>query len=93
MPLYEYACDPCRIVYQTRHGLNEPRPERCPQCSSNLRRIYSAPMVNNGYGGPSEAKYAKVSESEEIAREAQLQKVYETLWLPAEVKHSPWDEH
>ncbi|MGH8245582.1 MAG: FmdB family zinc ribbon protein [Gammaproteobacteria bacterium] len=93
MPLYEYACDPCRVLYQTRHGINEPRPEHCPQCKGGLRRVYSAPMFNNGYSSPSEAKYAKVSETEEMAKEAQLQKVYETLWLPAEVKHSPWDEH
>ena len=39
MPLYEYACDACRVVYQTRHGVNEPRPERCPQCSGELRKV------------------------------------------------------
>ncbi|HWQ39483.1 MAG TPA: zinc ribbon domain-containing protein [Burkholderiales bacterium] len=93
MPLYEYACDSCRVIYQAWHGMNDPKPERCPRCTGGLRRVYSAPRVSNGYTSPSQAKYARISESEEIAREAELQKVYQTLWLPDQVKHSPWDEH
>jgi len=33
-----------------------------------------------------------LSASDEIAKEKELQKVYETIWVPPEVKHSPWDE-
>jgi len=29
---------------------------------------------------------------DEIAKEADMQKVYKTIWLPPEVKHSPWDD-
>jgi hypothetical protein len=43
------------------------------------------------HSSPTQAKYAKVSESDEIAKEKDLQKVYETIWIPPEVKHSPWD--
>ena len=39
-----------------------------------------------------EAKYANLSVSDEIAKEAELQKIYKTVWLPPEVKHSPWDD-
>jgi len=42
---------------------------------------------------PTEAKYARLSESDEIAKEKELQKVYQTIWIPPEVKHSPWDDH
>ena len=28
---------------------------------------------------------------EEIAKEQELQKVYERIWLPPPVQHSPWD--
>jgi len=42
---------------------------------------------------PTEAKYANLSANEEIAREKELQKVYETVWMPEDVKHSPWDRH
>jgi hypothetical protein len=43
------------------------------------------------FSSPTEAKYAKVSAREEIATEQELQKVYERIWLPPPVQHSPWD--
>jgi hypothetical protein len=72
--------------------MNEPGPEQCPKCSSALRKVISAPSLNTArYTSPTEAKYANLSESDEIKKEKQLQKVYETIWLPEDVKHSPWD--
>ena len=92
MPFYEYACDPCSVGYKTRHGMNGPGPEQCPKCSSALRKVISAPSLNTArYSSPTEAKYANLSESDEIKKEKQLEKVYETIWLPEDVKHSPWD--
>jgi putative FmdB family regulatory protein len=92
VPFYEYACDPCRVVYKTRHGINQPGPDGCPKCRSALRKVISAPSLNTArYTSPTEAKYANLSESDEIKKEKELQKVYETIWLPEDVKHSPWD--
>jgi putative FmdB family regulatory protein len=92
VPTYEYACDPCRVIYQTRHSISGPRPESCPTCHGSLRKVISAPNLNiKGYSSPTEAKYAKLSESDEIKKEQELQRVYQTVWLPEEVKHSPWD--
>ena len=94
MPIYEFACDPCRIVYQTKLRVDDPRPEACPTCGAGLRRMYSAPLLNTAnFTSPTEAKYAGLSASEEVAKENELQKVYRTIWLPEAVKHSPWDEH
>jgi putative FmdB family regulatory protein len=93
MPTYEYACDSCYTIYQTRHGINEPRPEACPECKTPLRKVLSAPSLNTRrFTSPTEAKYANLSVSDEIAQEAEMQKVYKTIWLPPEVKHSPWDD-
>ena len=92
MPFYEYACDPCEIVYKTRHAMSAPGPDKCPTCSSALRKVISAPSLNTRrFTSPTEAKYAKLSESDEVKKEAALQKVYQTIWLPEAVKHSPWD--
>ncbi|MBC8007435.1 MAG: zinc ribbon domain-containing protein [Prolixibacteraceae bacterium] len=92
MPTYEYACDGCRIIYQTRHGMNDPGLDNCPACASTLRKVLSAPSLNTGrHSSPTAAKYSKLSDSDEIAMEKDLQKVYETIWVPPEVKHSPWD--
>jgi hypothetical protein len=33
-----------------------------------------------------------MSDAEEIAREQALQKSYQTIWLPAPVKHNPWQD-
>jgi len=94
MPFYEYACDSCRVIYQTRHGIRAASPDACPQCHGELRKVLSAPGLNvHNYSSPTEAKYAKLSVSDEIAREKELQRVYQTVWLPEGVKHSPWDRH
>jgi len=94
LPLYEYACDSCRLIYQARHGVNAPRPEVCPRCNGELRKVLTAPSLNmRNHTSPTEAKYANLSANEEIAREKELQKVYETVWMPEDVKHSPWDRH
>jgi putative FmdB family regulatory protein len=93
MPTYEYACDPCLVIYRTRHGMNEPGPQTCGKCQGPLRKVLSAPSLNvRNYTSPTEAKYANLSVSDEIAKEKDLQKVYQTIWVPPEVKHSPWDE-
>jgi putative FmdB family regulatory protein len=70
MPLYEYECTPCLVVYETMHGMNDPAPDQCPKCGGSLRRKISAPRINRyNYSSPTEAKYAKVSAREEIAKE------------------------
>ena len=93
MPTYEYACDPCLVIYRTRHGMNEQGPQACSKCQGPLRKVISAPNLNvRNYTSPTQARYANLSESDEIAKEKALQKVYETIWVPPEVKHSPWDE-
>ena len=94
MPLYEYACDPCRVLYQTRHGMNDPPPATCARCSGSLRRVFSPPHLNlDNFSSPTAAKYARISDREEMAREATLQKDYQTIWLPPPVKHNPWEPH
>ena len=50
--------------------------------------MISAPSLNiHGYTSPTEAKYANLSVSDEIKKERSY-RVYETIWLPEEVKHS-----
>jgi len=93
VPTYEYACDACRIIYQTRHSISESGPSSCSECEGDLRKVLSAPNLNmSNHTSPTAAKYAKMSETEELARENELQKVYKTIWVPPEVKHSPWEE-
>jgi putative FmdB family regulatory protein len=93
MPVYEYECAPCHVVYEVRQGLNDSPLESCPRCGKGVSRLISAPNLNRGnHSSPTEAKYAKMSTREEIARERVLQRDYERIWLPPPVKHSPWEE-
>ena len=92
MPIYQYECATCRVVYETLHGMNDPPVERCPKCAGALARLLSAPRINRyNYSSPTEAKYAKVYPEHEVAKEKELQREYERIWLPPPVKHSPWD--
>jgi putative FmdB family regulatory protein len=93
MPVYEYECVPCRVVYEVRQGLHDAPLEICPRCQQGVSRLISAPNLNRGnHSSPTAAKYAKMSGREEIARERVLQKDFERIWLPPPVKHSPWEE-
>jgi putative FmdB family regulatory protein len=92
MPVYEYECPPCHVIYEVRHGIEDAPPEHCPRCRGGLARLISAPNLNRGnHSSPTAAKYAKLSARDEIAREKILQKDFERIWLPPPVKHSPWD--
>jgi putative FmdB family regulatory protein len=93
VPTYEYACDACLVIYQTRHSMKESGPTACQECKGALRKVLSAPSFNTAnHTSPTAAKYAKMSDAEEIARENELQKVYKSIWMPPEVKHSPWED-
>lgn len=93
MPTYDYQCEPCRMIYMVRHGMNDKPDIVCPKCEQTTVKMLSAPNLNTGgWTSPTEAKYSKISESDEIAMEKELQKNYEKIWLPPPVVHSPWDE-
>jgi putative FmdB family regulatory protein len=92
MPVYEYECTPCRVVYEVRQALTDASLETCPRCGSAVSRLISAPNLNRGnHSSPTAAKYARLSTRDELAREKVLQKDYERIWLPPPVKHSPWE--
>lgn len=93
MPFYEYACDPCLVVYKVRHGMNEAGPNECPKCKGELKKAMSAPaVVSRDFSSRTAAKYSTMSVTEELAREKELQRVFETIWMPSEIKHNPWEE-
>ena len=93
MPVYEYECARCRVIYEVRQGMSDPPLATCLRCTQPVHRIISAPNLNRyNFSSPTEAKYAKVTPREEIAKERELQKGYERIWLPPPVKHNPWEE-
>lgn len=86
MPIYEYECTPCRTIYQTRHGMNDEPLRVCEKCRGPVQRRFSMPhLILGRFSSPTEAKYAKMTDAEEIAREKELQKDFETIILPSGV--------
>ena len=94
MPVYEYECTPCRVIYETEHGMNGPAPTECPKCGGEIARHFTAPhLATKHFTSPTEEKYSKLSKTEEIKRERILQGDFQKIWLPPPVKHNPWDDH
>src|SRR2546422_7907072 len=70
MPVYEYEWAHCRVIYEVREGMSDPPLAACPRCTEPVNRIISAPNLNRyNFSSPTEAKYAKVTPREEIAKE------------------------
>lgn len=92
MPLYEYACDGCRAVHEVRQRIGDEPLRACPRCGQPVRRLISAPGLNSGgHSSPTAARYARMSPQEEVSRERELQRSYESLAFPPGVKHAPDD--
>ena len=92
MPVYEYECTPCRVVYEVLQGSDDPPLGTCPRCEGSVTRLISAPRIaRHNFSSRTAAKYANVSQHEEVTKEKELQKVFQRIWLPPPVKHSPWD--
>jgi putative FmdB family regulatory protein len=93
MPVYEYECEPCRVVYEVRQAIRDQPLQTCPRCQGGVTRVMSAPNLNlQNFASPTEARYAKLSAGDEVVKERELQKGYERIWLPPPVKHDPWAE-
>ncbi|MBF0368228.1 MAG: zinc ribbon domain-containing protein [Magnetococcales bacterium] len=42
MPLYEYACDGCKIRFEKNHPMSDPPPKNCPECGAEkVRKIFA----------------------------------------------------
>ena len=92
MPVYEYECSPCLVIYQVLQGMNDEPLQTCQRCFRlRAARHVGSKSEHAQLLQPTEAKYAKMSHTEEMAREKELQRDYETVWLPPQVKHDPWE--
>ena len=51
MPIYEYKatgsahCQLCKDKFEVRQGINDQPLERCPQCSAEVRKLFSRPFL------------------------------------------------
>jgi len=51
MPIYEFECEKCRLRFELKRRFSEDGGDFCPQCGSELRRIFSpVPIIFKGSG-------------------------------------------
>jgi putative FmdB family regulatory protein len=52
MPIYEYKsrngahCKVCRNKFEIRQGIDDEPLTRCPECGSEIRRVFSRPFLS-----------------------------------------------
>lgn len=65
MPRYDYECEDCDHIWETRHGFNDPAPA-CPACNSESvhKLITQAPSIAGGILTP--AGTSRRSSKEEL---------------------------
>jgi putative FmdB family regulatory protein len=51
MPIYEYKCEQCHLLFEVKRHIGEDGGTPCPQCESEARRIFSPiPIIFKGPG-------------------------------------------
>jgi len=45
MPFYEYRCDECDKIFEIFQSMSDDPITECPQCSSPVRRVFSANSI------------------------------------------------
>ena len=45
MPIYEYACDACKIKFEVEQSMQEEPLTVCPKCSGTIRRVFSPSSI------------------------------------------------
>ncbi|MDM8001151.1 MAG: zinc ribbon domain-containing protein [Dehalococcoidia bacterium] len=51
MPIYEYKCKTCDLMFEVKRGFSESSGASCPKCQCQAQRIFSpVPIVFKGPG-------------------------------------------
>ena len=45
MVRYEYVCDVCGTHFEVKQRVDDPAPETCPAGHTQIRRVFSAPLI------------------------------------------------
>ena len=60
MPIYEYRCQSCGLVFENLQKLSDPDPEHCPGCGQpQVTRLLSAPSFRLAGSGWYETDFKK----------------------------------
>jgi putative FmdB family regulatory protein len=45
MPIYEYACDECKVELEIEQSMMDEPLTICPKCSGTIRRVFNASSI------------------------------------------------
>lgn len=40
MPIYQYECEACGLVFERRQHFSDPPLKRCPECGDSVHRVF-----------------------------------------------------
>jgi putative FmdB family regulatory protein len=97
MPVYEYRCDACNILFELRQKFSDPPADRCPECGGVVRKVVSAVSFSlkgagwfgDGYGTKAESIK---SENDPAAGTGAATEAASTGTVPTEATASPKSE-
>lgn len=69
MPAYDYRCPECGFGDEVRHGMNESPTYQCPDCQSQMKRVYGRVNVNHGRSRIKGMVRDKVSQEAEMKQD------------------------
>lgn len=60
MPAYDYQCEECGVIFEVRHGFNDPAPAFCPNGHTQIARLVTTtPRVLLGMAAPASKNAGK----------------------------------
>ena len=53
MPTYDYQCEACKHQFEAFHGMDEPGPEKCPECGrEKVKKMIGKPPAFHAHYSP-----------------------------------------
>ncbi len=74
MPLYEYKCQKCALVFEVIQKISEPPLTECPECGGRLKKVITAPAIQFKGSGFYITDYAKKKKPEKEVQPKRTQK-------------------
>ncbi len=72
MPIYEYECDKCGLVFEARQKFSDPPLQQCKECGGEVKKLISSTAFalkgggwyEQGYSGTAPSSCSKAKEGE-----------------------------
>lgn len=64
--LYDYNCDKCNIIHEIQHSMKDESKQLCPECGSEMRKLFSSNFYLTGGMKPSLEDLREISHKDKV---------------------------